>query len=349
MLDAFHVVRRALLAAALTFCAAASLIAPRLAAAAEKSRATTTTATTAKSPAACRPQDRLWVINSCKVDCPKSGETPPLSYQHRDANGTWQAVEHAEFVKAIGAGQARFWVHGYKVDDGQAASLGEQAHNVLVEENEPPLNFCIWAWPAERDGLQLPDIRRKACRTNTEAYALGWLLAQLDGRAEVSLVGYSFGARVVTGGLHVAGGGEICGVQLAEPLRNVKRERPMRAVLLAPAFDNTWLSEGAFHGMALAPTESMLSIYSSRDRVLRWYHVAAKDRSAVALGYAGIATLPPRDGDEGKFGQFDASGVVGTSHALQGYLTNFTVTAVARETLQHSQHAAAKQNESVAK
>jgi hypothetical protein len=281
----------------------------------------------------CRPQDRRWVVSTREIDCVAAGDTPALVFYVQDGAGQWQTSDLASFVAAVGATRARFWVHGYKVDPDKAVAMGAAAHDALVDAGEPPLQFVIWSWPAEREGLQIPDIRRKACRTITEAYCLAWLWRQLDHNAELSIAGYSYGARIITGGLHIAAGGTICDLALAADDRQPTSH--VRTVLFAAGVDHDALAENGFHGRALIASEALLSIYTSTDRVLRWYHVAVNDRTATALGYVGIAPLPPPEGSDGKFSQMDVSSEIGGVHDWEAYLGNAKVTTAARDALAH--------------
>ena len=73
--------------------------------------------------------------------------------------------------------------------------------------------------------------------------------------APLSLWGHSFGARAVTGALHLLGGGQLCGHVLDE---RVHAERaPAQVVLLAAALDNDWMMPGHFHGQALSQTSQL--------------------------------------------------------------------------------------------
>jgi hypothetical protein len=170
--------------------------------------------------------------------------------------------------------------------------------------------------------------------------------------AQVSAIGYSYGTRVICGGLHLAGGGELAGLQLAGPVvaasmraasvagEQARPARSRRAVLLAAAIGDDWLVEGGLTDRALGQSSATLSIYSSYDRVLRWYAVAARG-NGEALGYRGLAHRPPREDGNGKYAQFDVACLIGTNHDLETYLSRSEITAAAREALS-PQPAAAK-------
>jgi hypothetical protein len=106
------------------------------------------------SALACRPQDQMWVISTRGVGCPKSGETPALTFAVRDASGKWRDATLDAFVAATAGAQARFWIHGYGVTPEEAVNVGLVAHERFVSTNEPPVRFVVWSWPSDREGYR---------------------------------------------------------------------------------------------------------------------------------------------------------------------------------------------------
>jgi hypothetical protein len=162
--------------------------------------------------------------------------------------------------------------------------------------------------------------------------------------ADISMIGYSFGTRVVAGGLHLVGGGDLCGLSLKSPVLVTATDRGVftadkpasrncRAVLLAAAMGSDWLVDGGFNERALGQTTEMLSIYSTSDRVLKFYPLATREKHDAALGYRGLAQLPPRDDGNGKLAELDVSYLIGTDHHLNTYLGHAEIAAAARHAL----------------
>jgi hypothetical protein len=225
----------------------------------------------------------------------------------------------------------------------EAIDVGQVAYERFVSADEPPVRFVVWSWPNQREGRRFKDIREKGCRTDAEAFCLGWLIDKMGPEAEISAIGYSYGTRVITGGLHLVGGGDLDGLRLRTTMVNAsartaiygdaaRSARACRSVLLAAAMGDEWLVEGGFNSHALEQSSEMLSIYSSCDRVLKWYPVAARDHGD-ALGYRGLASQPPREGGNGKFGELDVGYLIGSNHDLETYLGRLEITAAAREVL----------------
>ena len=164
-----------------------------------------------------------------------------------------------------------------------------------------------------------------AARTNGEGYYLAWFISQLDPATPVSIAGYSFGARVTTGALHLLGGGELAGRSL--PPGHPPR---VRVALLAAAIHNYWLQPGACHGSALSQMDRLLIQYNSCDFYLKRYGCIEKHAHPNALGYTGMFVDQP---GEVRIDQRDVCGIVGKSHAQINYINSPTLTNQIRETL----------------
>ena len=72
------------------------------------------------SGTACRPYDQLWIVSTRGVGCPKSGETPPLTFAVRGNDGKWNDPTLEAFLAETAKGQTRFWIHGYGADPQRA-------------------------------------------------------------------------------------------------------------------------------------------------------------------------------------------------------------------------------------
>jgi hypothetical protein len=209
------------------------------------------------------------------------------------------------------------FIHGNRISDCMARDwVGPTAYRELVRQapDKRPLRFVIWSWPSERiDGGPLEDVRVKAFRTDREGYYLARFLDQLDPRLQISLIGYSYGARIADGALHLLGGGKICQYNLSAPVH--PQRLPLRTVLLAAGEDNDWLLPGRRFDKALSQCEQMINIYNSCDRALERYHVLYGRRCCQeALGYTGLVGLNLLGPDSRKIAQFDACCIVGRQH-----------------------------------
>lgn len=273
----------------------------------------------------CRATDQAWLVSSrCLSDCPETGAAPALTVSRWDGQ-RWLDSDGSAFAAALqdpsGPAATRVWVHGNRIDSSTAVDVGWAAYDVLVPADAPPVRYVIWSWPSDKVRGQLRDVRYKAHRTDADAYYLAHWLRQFAPGQSVDVGGYSYGGRIVTGALHLAGGGEYRGWKFPE-----RAKASFRAVLLAPAIDNDWLAPQRVHGQALAVTDGLLSLYNPCDPVLKWFHLAACDRSSQALGYVGVCA--ERLGDQAaKLVQQNVSGDIGRVHDWQVFLSNSGVRA----------------------
>ena len=226
-------------------------------------------------------------------------------------------------------------VHGNHTDRQLAVTKGFEVYRTLVRgaKDGQPVRLVVWSWPSDQvPGSFREDARIKARRTNVEAFYLANFLDRLRGQNPVSLVGYSFGARVITGSLHLLGGGALANRQL-EP-QKISSRPPFYAVLLAAAVDRDWLLEGRPHGRALSAVERMVVLVNPQDRVLRWYRFVAPGEGSEALGSKGLPNSLRSRIDREKLVQVNVANAVGNRHGWTNYLgSNEIVRRLQQETL----------------
>ncbi len=172
--------------------------------------------------------------------------------------------------------------------------------------------FVIWSWPSDKIHGPVRDLRVKAQRSDLEAYPLAWLISQMRPDAPVAVCGYSYGARLVTGALHLLGGGGLAGNRL--PVDGRLERRPMRSVLVAGALDHDSLAPGHRSGLALSQVEGMLITVNHRDPALKWYRRLFGLHGPPAIGWSGAAGYTPG------VWQMDVSAQVGKSHELSDHV-----------------------------
>ncbi len=267
-----------------------------------------------------RPQDEVWVISSRHLGWPScESDPPPLKFWRWDCDrDKWSKVSCDEFLAGDSATVATFmYVHGNRIDSWQAVDLGWYTYDAIVQrgDNDRPVRYVIYSWPSTRIcGSQLNDLRYKANRTNADAYYLAWVLSQIREDVPVSLMGFSYGARVISGALHMAAGGELCGQKL--PPEAPRRRHNVRSVLMAGALHNYWMWPGCFHGKALEATDEMLILSNSCDKVLRRYHWLFKGDKPAALGVTGLSWYDKT----GRVAELDCCCCVGETHDSLLYL-----------------------------
>src|SRR6185369_16376268 len=157
----------------------------------------------------------------------------------------WQSSDLDSFLKYDASVPTIIFVHGNQIGPGDAKSEGLMLYRKIILQgvDAPRIRFVIFSWPSSKVGGLLRDVREKAARTEPAGYHLAWVLDQMPAETPVSLVGFSFGARIITGGLHVLAGGSLGGsLTLKEHVH--PHRQPVNAVLMAAASHSYWLAEG---------------------------------------------------------------------------------------------------------
>jgi len=279
---------------------------------------------------------QMWLVSTRGLaSAPRDKNGAPQVRRYLARSG-WRDASIDELLAAEQPSAATcVLVHGNHTDRQLAVSKGFEVYRTLVRgaKDGQPVRLIVWSWPSDQvPGSFREDARIKARRTNIEAYYLARFLDRLHGANPVSLVGYSFGARVITGSLHLLGGGALANHQL-EPQKNASRP-PIYAVLLAAAVDRDWLLEGRPHGRALSAVERMVVLVNPQDRVLRWYRFVAPGEGSEALGSQGLPISLRSGIDREKLVQVNVANAVGNRHGWTNYLgSNEIIRRLQQETL----------------
>ncbi len=266
--------------------------------------------------------DDAWLISTRHLDClaGKGESTLDLDVSRFSTSGEWIPAG----VDTLLSSEPRLtvvYVHGNRVSDDEAISRAWQAFGVLQRDPAaPPMRLIIWSWPSDRIHGQVRDVRYKAARTNTEGHYLGWFLAQIDPETSVNLIGFSYGARVVTGAMHVLSGGRLA---CAAPDIVAGDRRPIQVVLVAAALHNHWLSSGGFHEGFWQFADRLLLLFNSCDPVLKRYRFIEKRGRPVALGYRGSWGLS--DDLEARIEERDVCCSVGKTHSESVFFSSAEV------------------------
>lgn len=271
------------------------------------------------APPSPRPQDSLWMISTRHLE--PAGTRQPHIEQFRFLRyktDRWHVSDATELLQDTRA-RTVVYVHGNRIDWDTSSQRGWDAYQALLRHADPPepLRFIIWSWPSDRQGGPRRDAQTKAWRTHTESYYLARFLRHVPPDTPLGLFGYSFGARILSGAMHLLGGGSLCDYRLdgdAPPETNVGG-----VALLAIAMDRTWWLPGGFHERFWQPQTNVLLQYNPCDPVLKLYPRSEPRPRAPALGFTGL----PWTGDLGepadRLRQQDVSGAIGRSHEEQRY------------------------------
>lgn len=246
---------------------------------------------------------RWWLVNTRDVDCCENRGVP--RFHRHDCDGLHPASADAFFSSLRADDILVIYVHGNRIDEQYALQRGRAYDKILSDYGDGPhIKFLVWSWPADRIKGQIRDIRVKAARTDCEARILADFLGQVPPHVRLSLIGFSYGARIISGALHLQG--------------RYRAGLNARVAMLAAAVHSEWLAPGAEHGRAMLETNRLLLICNSCDRVLKRYRVVEKRGRPTALGYTGIDYRLPAGG--GTLKQVDVCCRVGKRHDECRYL-----------------------------
>lgn len=286
----------------------------------------------APPPECMRPQDDIWLINTHRVGyslgCSREGDDLARLYvaQWQGKQG-WRKATIEELLAAEPAALTMLYAHGNRQTPTDAIDRSLRFYRAMLRgsDDPAPVRLIIWSWPSSRIPGPLRDARAHAARSDVDAYFLSQLLARWPNDRPLSLVGFSFGARIVTGALQLVAGGSVAGYALPkERIAHFQTEErpPLRAILLAAALDTPWLCPGGYHGLAASMTDRTLNVYNPCDEALKYYHFIARctglrkrRNGPSALGYTGLycaASLP-------NVAQFSVGPYVGKSHDVRHY------------------------------
>jgi hypothetical protein len=268
------------------------------------------------------PAHDIWMISTRKAPSsnPVGGEGR-MNYWRLDEDRHWASSDEEAFLAADDpAVPTSVFIHGNRTDRNWAVRTGWGVYQKLKPlAGERPLRFVIWSWPADQIGGVRQDVQVKARRSDVQAYYLAYLLRKMDPDVRVSMIGYSFGARTITGALQLLGGGKFGGYGLPDLDAPVTRT-PVRAVLVAAAMPNYWLSPGRSNGLALAQADRVLVTRNRYDPVLQWYDRMYGRGGPQALGYTGPSSFSRLGEQRERVEVLGVERSVGNNHDWNGYL-----------------------------
>ena len=270
-----------------------------------------------------KPRVDVWIINTrC---APVSGDLEKgkerIRYWRLGEKRQWDAAEAVSFAESGEKNTPTiFLFHGNRTTDDEAVPFAWPIYRWLYKQaGERPYRVVIWSWPSTLIYKRTrPDVQLKACYCDSQGYYLADCLRSMKSETPIGLIGYSLGARIITGGLHLLGGGTLADQRLpaadaAETSR--KRGGPIRAFLVAAALDCHALAPGQQYGEATSQVEEMLVTWNGCDNALRWYPLLYGRGGPQALGYAG-----PCCGNQENIRLFDVTYSIGKEHHWEGYI-----------------------------
>jgi hypothetical protein len=218
------------------------------------------------------------------------------------------------------------YVHGNFMERNNALERARIVDRYLQSQTDRPYRLIMLSWPSQREKKPLRDVLDNAESAECQSLYVAWMLQRLRHEPQVSLLGFSFGARAVTGGLHLAAGGNLPGY-MQPPVSNDSTVSRYRLGLVAPAIDRNWIESNGRHRLAMTNVESLINLYNSKDPVLRRFRFIDRLSRPIAAGFSGFAGLgvqfDPRAttplAGQSRIKQYDCGSVIGTTHSERSY------------------------------
>ncbi|HYO24140.1 MAG TPA: hypothetical protein VEQ85_04250 [Lacipirellulaceae bacterium] len=269
--------------------------------------------------------DEIFLVSTrgMGIRCDAALMPSALQCDERGPDGRWQRCSWSDLI-------ARFerplptviYVHGNRVASGADRAHGLEFYRWLHARRTDgaPLRYVIWSWPSAQIPGRLKDYEVKAARCRPCAWQLAWAVDQMPPETPLAIVGYSYGARLTSGALHLLGGGRMGDLQLAE--RAHPQRSAIRVALVAAAMDAHWLRPGGVHGEALGQVESLVLVSNQLDPAMRFYPLSPVGHRVPALGYSGPVSRESLGELAERIQTVDMTAAVGRRHALSEYMAS---------------------------
>ncbi len=251
-----------------------------------------------------RPQDSVWMFSTRSMSCCGQPTGEPELFRLEGLR--WVSVEQSQLNSALPSGEVVIYVHGNRMEFNNAAERGRRYYEQVAAGEPPPICFIIWSWPSDQIRGTVKDVRAKAARADCETQILADFLVAVPQDSTVLLIGFSFGARIISGALSQA-------VEFGTPCPDA------RAVFLAPAMPTEWLGPNQHHWRAWEKMKQLLIFHNSCDRALKRFRFSDPCYRPQALGYTG-----PWWGDQtpGVVEHEDVCCLIGKAHEELSYLAS---------------------------
>jgi hypothetical protein len=264
------------------------------------------------------PSDRLWLINTRHLTTNvfrANLEQPSLSVFRVNRCDRLSRTKFEDYITSIGENRSVVvYVHGNRLNADEAIERGISVYCRTRQYRRcGPVDWVIWSWPTERSGTLLRDARRKMSRTDSQGMYLSWVLRRhAEDDIDTSVIGYSFGARVISGALHALAGGKLGGRLFpGSPLTGMR----YNTGFVAPAIECKSLSDHGEHSLATKNMGRLMLLYNRRDIVLKRFWLLDRVRGHLAMGYTGPHSFALRaDGSKLPVRSRDCSSSLGIRH-----------------------------------
>ena len=284
------------------------------------------------SPLCINPQGRfggdVWELSTRNIGCvnnARSGWMERLTVSKWvDRSWTTSTIDEAIFHGSDAVVPARtiIYIHGNWMDRELARERVGIIDRYIAQSASEPYRLLMISWPSEKNGPVLRDIRENARLADDNSVILAELLRLLaETPTQVSLLGFSLGARTVTGALHL---------DAMEPSNG----KLYRVSLVAPAVDRDWLQPNGKKSLALTNVDHMVNLYNSKDPILRRFWFIDAIARPIAAGFAGFETVVNLRSRKplttnSLIHQYDCRSSIGSTHTERSYYSECNYASIA--------------------
>lgn len=282
--------------------------------------------------------NRTYAANQCNVEvweistrhlpfgCRVPDRKPSLEVYRCQGEGTpWEKDILENAVALSNEFQTIVYAHGNWMTRENARGRANFIADQIARRAEKPIRLIMLSWPSQRERRPIRDTVENAECADTQAFYFDWLLRQFPEDAQSSVLGFSFGARVVCGALHLLAGGTLQGASSIDRDPSRSRENVYRVSFAAPAVDRSWLANNGRNRLAMNVVDRMINLYNSKDPVLRRFRFLDLGPSRpIAAGFSGFANAGnPRINQplasQDRIIQYDCGSSIGSTHSEKSY------------------------------
>ena len=256
----------------------------------------------------------LWIVDAtaCPELCDLESGFRALRFFRARGRSECEVSYESFLDNMNGSKSTSVYVHGYSpgkvVDEADALELAEAACHAS------PFRLVIWQWKIEKcvfQGLR-SNVMQNMDRAERQGYYVAAIASRIRNQTPLTLVGHSFGSFSVCGALQ-----SLAVDQSGYGSKNdlsTDSDRPIQAVLIAPAIGRDSLLPGGRFGLAITQVDRMLITYNPRDRSLNAQ--SSITRNGNILGLTGMCGQKLLTGAGNSITQMDVSPHVGGVHWL---------------------------------
>ena len=245
--------------------------------------------------------DQVWIVMA----------TADGFYCQTLENNAWRVADVKEFYAGDSTDRSTvIWAHGFKTDMTGAAESGCSFRNTIdaaraAAGSSRAYRLVIWKWSSERGAGRLRiDAQMKGRIADAEGRRLANFIGGMNASNNVSLVGFSFGARVVGSALQC--------LATSQSTYMTNRTGRVSLVLASSACDYGAFDWSYANGASIPAY--VLNIYNPADFALRYYPFVS-DTGSQAQGVYPI-TGSAFTGAVGSAFNINVSGAVGKEHSF---------------------------------